>query len=113
MHLDDPKSTAPVLHSILDTLKTQLNVHSIEPEWNVEFKRSDPAHEFEWQRFVMQTFREHVQIASASLKGIHALKQKIENLVISKEVAVDVYESHEILMATLLQARAHSKIGNF
>jgi hypothetical protein len=61
----------------------------------------------------MQTFREHVQIATISLKSIHALKRKIENLVVSKEVAVDVYEAHEILMATLLQARVHSKIGRY
>lgn len=88
-------------------------MRSIESEWSVEFGRSSQAHEFEWQRFVMQSFREHVQIASSSLKSIHALKKKIENLVVSKEVAVDVYESHEILMATLLQARIHSKIGKF
>lgn len=102
-----------MLHSILDTLKTQLNVRAIESDWNIEFDRSSVAHEFEWQRFVMQTFREHIQIASSSLHSIHALKRKIENLVVSKEIAVDVYEAHEILMATLLKARVHSKIGNF
>jgi hypothetical protein len=113
INLQDPLSISPVLTSILDTLKTQLNVHAIEPEWNVEFDYSRPIHEFEWQRFTMQTFREHILIASSSLHSIHALKRKIENLVVSKEVAVDVYEAHEILMATLLQARIHSRIGKF
>lgn len=92
-------------------LKAQLNVRPIEQEWSVEFTTSSPIHEFEWKRFVMQAFREHVHIATVSLKSIHALRQKIENMAISKEVAVDVYEAHELLMATILQARVNSKIS--
>ncbi|KAI6233193.1 GPI transamidase component PIG-S [Aphelenchoides fujianensis] len=101
---------ARVTRAVLDIVKAQLNVRPVEEEWRVDFDARSPAHEFEWLRFKTQAFREHIQRATAALRSIHALRRKIEDLVVSREVAVDVYEAHEVLMATLLKARRHKQI---
>ncbi|KAI6206568.1 hypothetical protein M3Y94_00927600 [Aphelenchoides besseyi] len=110
MNVQNAKAATRVSQAILDIVKTQLNIRPIEPNWHVDFDSKLAAQEFEWLRFRIQSFREHIERATTALRSIHALRRKIEDMVISREVAVDVYESHEVLMATLLKARRHGLI---
>ncbi|CAD5228001.1 unnamed protein product [Bursaphelenchus xylophilus] len=67
--------------------------------------------EYEWRRFEKAAFLEHCLRARAALRSIHLLRQKLEFMVITREVAVHFYEAHEILVQTLLEARVYAKLG--
>ena len=108
LQLHNPAAIARITDAIFDILRTQLRV-PIEQDAPKHNRAKTGA--FEWRRWRVCAWREHVAAAAHALSSIHALSRKLEDLVVSREVAVDVYEAHEMLVATLREARAHGRLG--
>lgn len=97
--------------AISDIIQAQVGVKTLPPSLNIVYDSNKVFSEFEWNRFQHQAFQEHVDRTILALKSIHDLKNKLEFMVVTREVAVHVYEAHEILVQTILEARVYGKLG--